>query len=233
MHPTAVRARAFVFRSYPLQSLISWAKDVRGWRTPQKTRSHQTCYADAVGDAVRRRATYQDVLDAPPHLVAEVLSGELHLQPRPHFRHARSTSRLLGLVSGPFDRGVGGPGGWIILVEPELHLAEDILVPDIAGWRRETMPQIPESAFATVRPDWACEVLSPSTEHIDRADKMPTYAREGVGHVWLVDPEIKTLEVFRLDGETYRLVTTLRNEQRCRIEPFEALEFELSELWSR
>ena len=188
-----------------------------------------------MADAARRRACYQDVLDAPPHVVAEVIGGELHTHPRPRTQHARASSRVGDLLGGPFDRGVDGPGGWIILDEPEVHLGADpdILVPDLAGWRRDTLPELPDEAHLTVRPDWVCEVVSPSTEHVDRADKMPIYAREGVAHVWLVDPGVKTLEVFRLDGQTYRMIKAWRDNAICHAEPFEVLELPLATLWER
>lgn len=165
-------------------------------------------------------------------MVAEVLAGDLHLQPRPRFRHARAASRL-GVLLGPADMEGEGFGGWIILDEPELHFQDDILVPDLAGWRRETMPELPDEPFTTLRPDWLCEVLSRSTEQRDRSDKLPIYAREGVQYVWLVDPEIQTLEVLRLDGDTYRIITTERGSGACRLEPFEEIELSLAKLWSR
>src|SRR5690606_23876914 len=155
------------------------------------------------------------------------------LQTRPRFRHARSASRLGIVLGGPFDRGVGGPGGWIILDEPELHLGADIVVSDLAGWRRETMPEMPDDAYGVLRPDWACEVLSPSAATLDRAEKLPIYAREGVQNVWFVDPEIRALEVFTLDGETFRLTGTWRDHVVCRAQPFDAIELSLEELWSR
>jgi len=136
-------------------------------------------------------------------------------------------------LSRPFDRGKGGPGGWILLDEPELHLHGDILVPDLAGWRRERMPRLPMQAAAfELPPDWVCEVLSPSTAPIDRADKVPIYARERVTHVWLIDPILHTVEVYRPDGETYRMMATFRGDAAVRAEPFEAFELELSALWS-
>jgi Uma2 family endonuclease len=126
-------------------------------------------------------------------------------------------------LGGPFDRGAGGPGGWVILDEPELHLGPepDILVPDLAGWRRERMPEMPDAPFVTLAPDWLCEVLSESTEGIDRAEKVPVYAREGVAFVWLVDPLLHTLEVLRLDGTSFRLFATFRGEACVRAEPFD------------
>jgi Uma2 family endonuclease len=180
-----------------------------------------------------KRATYEDVLAAPAHMIAEVIDGVLWTQPRPASPHSRATSTLGGELGPPFDRGRGGPGGWFILDEPELHLgmAPDILVPDLAGWRRETMPVLPDAPFFTLRPDWVCEVLSPSTLRHDRHDKMPVYLREGVTHVWLIDPIARTLEVYMLDGATYRLLATHADAEAVRAPPFDAIVLELSALW--
>jgi len=200
------------------------------------------------------RATYADVLAAPERLVAEVLFGVLYTHPRPASPHARASSRLGAELDGPFDRGRGGPGGWIILDEPELHFGraaeEDIVVPDLAGWRRERMPAVPNVPFFTLAPDWVCEVVSPSTEAIDRAEKMRIYAREGVRHAWLVDPIARTLEVFRLARKTARrpkvkrkappdtpsgawtLVDVWRDDAKVHAEPFDAVALELAALWS-
>ena len=145
-----------------------------------------------------RQATYQDVLDAPPNKVAEVIAGTLHTHPRPAMRHARASSGIGAKIAPPFDFGDGGPGGWWIIFEPELHLGEDIVVPDLAGWRRETMPEYPDAAYCTIVPDWVCEVLSPSTRRLDLNEKRALYAREGVGHLWFVDPDARTLEAFAL-----------------------------------
>jgi Uma2 family endonuclease len=137
-----------------------------------------------MADPAKRRATYQDVLDAPPHKVAEIVDGVLHLSPRPAMPQAQASSAIGGELTGPFQRGRGGPGGWLIIDEPELHLHADILVPDLAGWRRERMPKLPNAPYVTLAPDWICEVLSPSTSRLDRAEKLPVYAREGVRHAW-------------------------------------------------
>lgn len=185
-----------------------------------------------MGDPAKRRATYQDVLDAPPNLVAEVIAGSLYTQERPRIRHAKTGSRLGGRLEGFDDDGPGGPGGWILLDEPELHLGDDIVVPDLAGWRRETLPELVDAPFLTVRPDWVAEIVSPSTEDIDRAEKVPVYAREGVSWVWLLDPDIRTLEVFRLDGPSYRVHAVWRNDAVVRAEPFDAVEIPLSTLWT-
>jgi len=178
-----------------------------------------------------RKATYQDVLDAPPDMVAEVIAGTLHIQPRPAMRHARASS-IIGIeVGGPFDRGRGGPGGWWIVFEPELHLGEDIVVPDQAGWRRETMPEYPDAAYCTVAPDWVCEILSPSTRRIDLVGKRDIYAREGVGHLWYVDPEAKTLEAFELRDGDWVLLATLVDDAPVSLPPFDAITFPLDALW--
>ena len=121
----------------------------------------------------------------------------------------------------------------MILFEPELHIGGGIVVPDIAGWREERLPVIPESAFFTVVPDWVCEVISKSTERIDRAEKMPWYAAIGVNHAWLVHPRQKTLEAYRLANRMWLYVAAHKDDERARIEPFEAIELDLATLWRR
>ncbi len=194
--------------------------------------ARRRCYDDAMAGKAHRRATYEDVLAAPRHVVAEVLFGVLHTNPRPAASHARAASRLGGELDGPFDRGRGGPGGWILLDEPELHLGEDIVVPDLAGWRRERMPKFPyEAAYFTLAPDWICEVLSASTAKIDRGDKLEIDGREGVRHAWLLDPVDKTLEVLRLESGRWTRLGFHKDDAAVRAEPFDAIELVLSSLW--
>ncbi len=181
----------------------------------------------------RRPATYDDLLAVPDHLVAEILDGELHTSPRPAPRHARATTGLIGDLFGPFDHGRGGPGGWWILVEPELHLRDDVLVPDVAGWRRTRLIEMPAEAFFTLVPDWVCETLSPSTERIDRGKKLAIYAREGVAHLWLLNPIAETLEAYRLEHGRWMLLVTHAGDVAARVEPFDAVELELWRLWGR
>lgn len=181
----------------------------------------------------RKAATYADIQALPEHLIGEIIDGELVVSPRPASPHARATSLLGGELIGPFDRGRGGPGGWILLDEPELHIVGQVMVPDLAGWRRERMPALPDVPFFELPPDWLCEVLSPSTARIDRARKMRHYAAARVGDMWLVDPGTTTLEVYRLDGDTWRLLATHEGDARVRAEPFDAIELELGALWSR
>lgn len=185
-----------------------------------------------MGDPARRRASYQDVLAAPPHKVAEVLDGELQLSPRPAGPHAAAATALGEELGPPFKRGRGGPGGWILLDEPELHLGDDIIVPDLAGWRRSRMPAIRNEPYFALAPDWACEVLSPSTAKTDRADKLPIYARETVLNVWLITPLDRTLEVLRLEEGHYMILGVWRDAAQVRAEPFEAFELDLSILWA-
>jgi Uma2 family endonuclease len=185
-----------------------------------------------MAEAARRCATYQDLIGVPSHLVAEIVNGQLIASPRPAPPHALVASSLGADLHGPFHRGRGGPGGWILLDEPELHLGGDVLVPDIAGWRRERMPTLPQAAAFELAPDWVCEVLSPSTAAIDRTAKVPVYAREGVTHVWLIDPLARTLEALRLDGGGYRIVGAWSGDAVVHCEPFESLGIALNELWS-
>ena len=176
-------------------------------------------------------ATYQDVLDAPPHMVAELVGGVLHLQPRPALPHALAGSSLGVELGGPFHRGRGGPGGWWIIDEPELHLGADVLVPDIAGWRRERMPALPDAPWTELAPDWLCEVLSPGTRRFDLTDKRRLYAAAGVTHLWLVDPIARTLEAFALQDGRWVLLAALKDDEPVRLAPFEAISFPLAALW--
>jgi Uma2 family endonuclease len=186
-----------------------------------------------MADPPGRRATYEDLLSVPDHLVAEILDGELVTHPRPAAAHANVASNLGGELYGPFRKGRGGPGGWVILDQPELHLHGNVLVPELAGWRRQRMPELPSAAAFELAPDWVCEVLSLSTEAADRVVKVPIYAREGVGHVWLINPGPRILEVWRLDGDSYRAVGAWCDEAIVHAEPFDAVSLELAALWAR
>ncbi len=191
-------------------------------------------HAEGMGDdePSRREALYAELEKLPPNVVGEIVEGELYVSPRPASPHARATTRLSQRLE-PFDRGGARPGGWIILYEPELHLGQNVLVPDMAGWRRERMPELPRTVGFTLAPDWLCEVLSPSTEALDRARKMAVYAREGVKHLWLVDPVVQSMEVYRLENGRWSLLGTHVGEVTVHAEPFEALALELGALWER
>lgn len=180
----------------------------------------------------KKRATYQDVIDSPPNMVAEIINGELRLNNRPRTPGIRAASGLGLEIGPPFDRGRGGPGGWIILDEPEWHSNGDVLVPDLGGWRRERMPIIPDAEFIEVVPDWICEVLSRSTERTDRIEKMPIYASAGVQFAWLVHPRYRTLEAFKVERGRWMAIGAYKDNDRARIEPFDAIELDLSVLWA-
>jgi Uma2 family endonuclease len=184
-----------------------------------------------------RRATYADLEAVPPNKVAELIRGKLYVFPWPAIRHAFACSRLGGDLLAPFDE--DGPGGWWLLDKPEVHFPDptapnaiDAVVPDLAGWRRDRMPEVPDVAAFTLAPDWICEVLSEATEDFDREEKMPVYAREGVRHAWLVDPGAKTLEIYTLDAEG-RWSEPVRSggAEVVRAVPFDAIGLDLSALW--
>jgi Uma2 family endonuclease len=178
-----------------------------------------------------RPATFEDLKHVPDQMVAEVVDGELHTNPRPALPHARASSRLGSSLGPPFDEGLDGPGGWIILDEPELHLGPHILVPDLAGWRRERLPAVPNAAASSLSPDWVCEVLSPATASLDRVKKLTVYGREHVAWLWFIDPTARTLEVLRLDEGRWAIVAVHEGHEVVRAEPFAALALELRRLW--
>ena len=179
----------------------------------------------------KRPATYEDLLKVPDHFVAEILEGELYATPRPAMPHAVAASALGSELGGPFQQGRGGPGGWWILDEPELHLGSDVIVADLAGWRRSRVPQVPAVAAMTIPPDWVCEILSPSTEALDRVPKLNAYARERVAHVWFINPRSQTLEVLRLEGARWTVVATHDGDVSVTVEPFDAVPLDLYRLW--
>lgn len=181
--------------------------------------------------ALAREATYADLEALPEGVTGQIVDGALYTHARPSLAHARASSMLGVELGGPFDRGRGGPGGWWILDEPELHLGRDVVVPDLAGWRRERLPAMPDAAHLELAPDWLCEVLSPSTVALDRVKKLALYLRERVGHVWFVDPAARTLEILSHDGARYTLTASFEGEGAVRAPPFDAVELELGTLW--
>ncbi|HAO32593.1 MAG TPA: Uma2 family endonuclease [Candidatus Competibacter sp.] len=180
----------------------------------------------------RQFATYEDLFDLPEHVVGEIIHGQLIAHPRPAPKHVVASSAIGDELVGPFQKGRGGPGGWWVLDEPELHLGSHILVPDLAGWRRERMPALPETAYFTLPPDWICEVLSSSTARVDRAVKMPIYAAQGIPFLWLIDPDLHTLEVFVLSEGRWSLERVCQESDPVSAPPFEAVTFALSDLWT-
>jgi Uma2 family endonuclease len=186
---------------------------------------------ESMAARVQQHATYEDLLRVPENMVAELIEGELYASPRPGGPHAIALSGLGFTLGPPFQWGRGGPGGWWIVDEPELHLGRNVLVPDVAGWRRERMPEPPKGSAFTVVPDWICEVTSPSNGRIDRLKKMPIYARADVDYAWIVDPELQTLEAYQRHEDRWILNGTYGEEPIVRIAPFEAIEIDLSLIW--
>ncbi|HEX6100264.1 MAG TPA: Uma2 family endonuclease [Thermoanaerobaculia bacterium] len=184
-----------------------------------------------MGKVVTRPATYEDLLKVPDHLIAEIVEGELHTSPRPSGAHERAMTAVVKRIGPAFDDGINGPGGWWIAMEPEMHLSGDILVPDLAGWRRERVSEYMSGAAWDVAPDWVCEVLSPSTARFDRIRKLPKYARHNVSWAWLVDPSLQSLEIFRLERGQWVLTATYAGDEIIRPEPFDAADFPLGSLW--
>jgi Uma2 family endonuclease len=176
-------------------------------------------------------ATYDDLCDVSELFIAEIIDGDLYASPRPPFRHAYAASVLAGELGSLVDRRGNGPNSWIMLNKPELHLASDVLVPDITGWRRSRLPELPDAAFMTLAPDWICEVLSAATETLDRGKKLRIYAREGVEHAWLLDPVRRALEVLVLRAGAWEPVIELKGDGKVRAPPFDTIELELGALW--
>ena len=187
-------------------------------------------YLGAMSAVIKRPATFADLEDLPAQVVGEIVRGELFVSPRPAIPHALAAS-CLGIELGPFHRGRGGPGGWWILYEPELHLADDVLVPDLAGWKRSRLPVLPQTAAFVEAPDWPCEVLAPSTARVDLQFKLPAYATAGVEFAWIIDPIQRSLQAFRCRDGKWVLQVSATGNERVRLEPFEAIELELATLW--
>ena len=184
-----------------------------------------------MAEPTKKRATYADLEAAPPHLVAEIIDGELKTHPRPSPRHGATAAALGAKLGDPFQFGNGAPGGWVFFVEPEIRFGEDILVPDIAGWRRERLTAYPDKNYFTTTPDWVCEALSGSTEIRDRTVKMRIYAEARVPYFWLIDPRLQILEAFENEGGRWMKTGGWNSDDEVRASPFEAVSFSLADLW--
>ena len=182
---------------------------------------------------IKETSLYELLLALPENMVGEIINAELHTQPRPAGPHASATS-LLGMdIGSAYQRGRGGPGGWWIIDEPEIHFVRDteVLVPDIAGWRRERMPSLPQDHRFEVVPDWVGEVLSPSTQRKDRIVKMKVYAHYGVAYLWLIDPVARILETYSLDNGRWMVTGLYQNLDEVSAAPFDAIVIALADLW--
>lgn len=184
-----------------------------------------------MSEAAPKKAVYEDLYSLPENMTGQIIDGELTVTPRPSTRHSLTAMALSGKLTPPYLFGEGGPGGWIILYENEVMLGENLLVPDFSGWRKERFPGIPKENWISVPPDWVCEILSPGTSGLDRVRKMPVYARYGVGFVWLIDPNDRTLEIYRLESGKWLLLAAFAQDDKVRAEPFQEIEINLSQLW--
>lgn len=185
-----------------------------------------------MSDPANKLATYEDLYNIPENMIGEIISGELIATPRPAPRHMNVVTSLGGEIWPPYQRGRGGPGGWIFLIETEVQLGEDIVVPDFAGWRKERLPTTKlEYNWIPVAPDWVCEVLSPSSFRNDKVRKMPKYAHYGVGHIWLIDPVAMTIDAYRLESGRWVLLASFSEKDKMRVEPFQEVEISLEDLW--
>lgn len=181
----------------------------------------------------RQSNLYDDLLDLPDSVTGEILAGQLYAHPQPGGKHVLVASNLVVEIGGPYHRGRGGPGSWWILQEPEVHLSmnDEVVVPDVAGWQKERLPEIPDSNKFTVLPDWVCEILSPSTSSIDREIKKPLYAQYGVRYLWLVSPEDKELEAFKLIDGDWKTQGMFDASDHVAVEPFDSAAFRLRDLF--
>jgi Uma2 family endonuclease len=188
-----------------------------------------------MGDPAARQATYADLLALSEDVHAEILGGQIVTLPAPLPKHSKAQGALRRFVGGPFDDddGYGGPGGWWIFVEVDVQLeAHEVVRPDLSGWRRQRLPDPGDRRPIDVAPDWICEVLSPTTTVRDRTTKRELYARHGVRHYWLVDPEARTLEVFELlDGRWLLFGAYEESTTTVRVPPFEAIELPIGRLF--
>ena len=185
-----------------------------------------------MAEPAKRKAAYEDLFNIPENMTGEIINGELVVTPRPSRKHTSATSSLGYKIGPPYQFGEGGgPGGWVIIIEPEIGLGEDILVPDLAGWKVERYPEEEPHNWISVVPDWICEVLSPSSLKRDRMDKMPIYARHGVAYFWLIDPIARTLDVFRLENGRWVVSGLYVEDVKVRAEPFAEIEINLHDIW--
>lgn len=172
-------------------------------------------------------------LDAlPANVKGEIIDGVLYAMTRPRPKYQAVGARITSSLEPPFRLGKGGPGGWWILPEPGIELPQSPEIsPDVAGWRRQRMPELPDGTISLV-PDWVCEVLSPTTRRHNLLVKVPYYARIGVPYLWLVDLEARALLVSKLDGAHWMDLQRFGDETTARIDPLGEIEIDVLEWWS-
>ena len=181
----------------------------------------------------RKPPTLADLDALPPGIVGEIIEGVLYTMTKPRMRHQRTGTGIGGDLRGPFDLGRGGPGGWWIVAEPGIELPNDTkeISPDVAGWRRERMPEMPGDEPIRIVPDWVCEILSKTTRRHDQLVKMPYYAKVGVTYAWVVDLDARVLTAYRLEGGAWRVIGAYSDETEARIEPFDVVPLHVADWW--
>ena len=179
-----------------------------------------------VDEPFKKNATYDDLYSIPDGWTGEIIDGDLYAFPRPRSIHARAITRLSRLL-GDYD-----DDDWIILAAPEVRFGKHLLVPDVVGWRRARMPELPDVQVFQLAPDWVCEGLSPSTARLDKGRKREIYAKAGVGHLWFADPALQIVDALELDGKHYREIHIGVGDARIALPPFPRL-IELAKLWKR
>ena len=185
-----------------------------------------------MSDPARKKASYEDLYSIPENMTGEIINGELIVTPRPSRRHGFAASHLGARLITPYDFAEGGgPGGWIFILEPEIGLGENIVVPDLAGWRKERFPVDEPHNWISVAPDWICEILSPSTARYDRIRKMRIYGLHEVPYLWLIDPGDRTFEAFKLESGRWLKLAGFEENEKVRAEPFQEIEIDLGNLW--
>ncbi len=185
-----------------------------------------------MSELAKEKATYEDLYKIPDNQTGEIIDGQLIVTPRPSRKHVICATALGAAVTAPYQFGQGnGPGGWIFAIEPEIGLGEQIMVPDLAGWRRGRFPIEEDHNWISAVPDWVCEILSPGTFRTDKVKKMPIYAHHGVGHIWLVDPVAMTMDAFRLESGKWVLLGSFAENDKVRVEPFQQIQINLEVLW--
>ncbi len=215
---------------------MSGSSQLWGWgKADGRTRlglAHEGRYHPRMAEPMKRPAGWLDVLAAPEGLKAEVLDGALMMSPRPKPQHGRTQGLLFTHLCEPFDLGVGGPGGWWLVIEPDvLFDPHNIVSPDLCGWRRERMPELPDESPVGLTPDWICEVISPSSSRRDRLAKADLYLRGGVPHYWILDPADRLLEAFAADKGKWLRLGAWSDGDLAAIPPFEAVTLEVGSLF--
>lgn len=184
--------------------------------------------------SLRLKATFEDLIRPGEDRSVEIIGGDVVEKTSPTMEHGASQGAVMGFLGRRFVRRPGGrwPGGWWIATEVDVEYEpHELYRHDTVGWRRDRVPERPRGRPIRIRPDWVCEILSPSNEKRDLVDKMRVLRASGVGHYWVVNPEEKILVVHRLEAQGYLVVLAASSGDTVRAEPFEAVELRVGVLF--